>query len=258
MNSPRTDWLNPPVRGNRLIAAALVALTLLAVFAFAWWRIDYRWDFTVLWRYRYKFLIGFATTLLISLASLAGSLLLGILTVLGSRSRHAYPRLLAAVYVEGIRGTPLLVQIIFIYFIFGTAFGLENKIVVGVLILSLFAGAYVAEILRGGLAAIPESQIETARSLCFTSSQTWQRIIIPQVARVVLPPLAGQFASLVKDSSLLSVIAVYEFAKNVTESAALNYRFFENYVLLAVGYLLITLPILRLTRALEAKVTHGS
>lgn len=81
----------------------------------------------------------------------------------------------------------------------------------GVLILSVFSGAYVSEIIRAGLESIPSAQIETARSLCFTRFQTYRYIIIPQLSRIVLPPLTGQFASLVKDSSLLSFIAVNEF-----------------------------------------------
>jgi polar amino acid transport system permease protein len=128
----------------------------------------------------------------------------------------------------------------------------------GVLILSLFAGAYVAEIIRGGLESIPSAQLETARSLCFTRGQTYRYIIIPQLSRIVLPPLTGQFASLVKDSSLLSFIAVNEFTKVVMEADSLNFATFENYILLAVGYMLITLPISWLTKRLERKMYYAN
>jgi len=128
----------------------------------------------------------------------------------------------------------------------------------GVLILSFFAGAYVAEIIRAGLASIPTAQLETARSLCFTPAQTLRYIVIPQLARIVLPPLTGQFASLVKDSSILSFIAVNELTKNVLEVDALTFTTFENLAILAVLYLLITLPISLLTRNLERKMTYAT
>jgi polar amino acid transport system permease protein len=167
-------------------------------------------------------------------------------------------RYLCTAYVELIRGTPLLVQILVFFYIIGTAYGLTDRYVMGVLILSVFSGAYMAEIIRGGLESIPSAQLETARSLCFTPAQTYRYVIVPQLSRIVLPPLTGQFASLVKDSSLLSVIAVNEFTKNVTEADSLNFATFENYLLLAAGYLLITLPISLLTKRLEKKLYYAN
>ena len=167
-------------------------------------------------------------------------------------------RYLSRVYIEAIRGTPLLVQTIFFFYFIGTAYRLENRYWMGVLILSFFAGAYVAEIIRAGLASIPTAQLETARSLCFTPAQTLRYIVIPQLARIVLPPLTGQFASLVKDSSILSFIAVNELTKNVLEVDALTFTTFENLAILAVLYLLITLPISLLTRNLERKMTYAT
>ncbi|MDD2579501.1 MAG: amino acid ABC transporter permease [Clostridia bacterium] len=244
-------------RVRKISAAFLVSAAIGLFFIYALLKLDYHWQWPVLLTTRYKFFMGFLVTLAISFFSLILSLLLGILAAAGRRSKPLFFRYLATVYVELIRGTPLLVQILVFFYIIGTAYQLTNRYVMGVLILSVFSGAYVSEIIRAGLESIPSAQIETARSLCFTRFQTYRYIIIPQLSRIVLPPLTGQFASLVKDSSLLSFIAVNEFTKNVMEADSLNFATFENYTVLAIGYLLITLPISWLTRRLERKMHYA-
>ena len=117
----------------------------------------------------------------------------------------------ARVYVELIRGTPLLVQLLIGFYVVANAVGLENRYVVGALVLALFSGAYMAEIFRGGLAAIPAGQRDAARAIGLTPWQSMRLVILPQAIRLVLPAVAGQLVSLIKDSSLLSVIAVSEF-----------------------------------------------
>lgn len=247
-----------PSRLNQLLHVAIVAGLLGLFFGFAVWRLDHAWQWERLWTYRNKFAFGFLITILLSAASLAGSLLLGVLAAFGRSSRLLFVRYLSRVYIEVIRGTPLLVQTIFFFYFIGTAYRLENRYWMGILILSVFAGAYVAEIIRAGLSSIPTAQLETARSLCFTPAQTLRYIVIPQLARIVLPPLTGQFASLVKDSSILSFIAVNELTKNVLEVDALTFTTFENLAILAVLYLSITLPISLLTRHLERKMSYAT
>lgn len=243
---------------KKAISILLVTAVITSFFLYAVVKLDHHWQWQVLLDYRYKFISGFLVTLLISFFALAGSLLLGILAALGRRSKILFFHYLASAYIEIIRGTPLLVQILVFFYIIGTAYQLTNRYIMGILILSLFAGSYVAEIIRGGLESIPSAQMETARSLCFTRSQTYRYVVIPQLSRIVLPPLTGQFASLVKDSSLLSFIAVNEFTKNVMEADSLNFATFENYFLLAVGYMLITLPISWLTKRLERKMYYAN
>lgn len=244
-------------RIRKISAAVLVSAAIGLFFIYALLKLDYHWQWPVLLTTRYKFFIGFLVTLMISVFALILSLLLGILAAAGRRSKPLFFRYFATVYVELIRGTPLLVQILVFFYIIGTAYQLTNRYIMGVLILSVFSGAYVSEIIRAGLESIPSAQIETARSLCFTRFQTYRYIIIPQLSRIVLPPLTGQFASLVKDSSLLSFIAVNEFTKNVMEADSLNFATFENYTVLAIGYLMITLPISWLTRQLERKMQYA-
>ncbi len=195
-------------------------------------------------------------TLLISLFALILSLILGVLFGLGQGSSFLPYRYLSLFYVELIRGTPLLVQILIFFYVIANAAGMNNRFVVGVVIMALFSGAYIAEIIRGGVQSIGESQRESARSLGFSPYQTYRYIIFPQVLTRILPSLAGQLASLIKDSSLLSVIAIKEFTMAAREMNANTFSTMEAYIPLAVGYLLLTLPISRLTRILERKFSY--
>lgn len=236
----------------------LVVLVVVLFFGFAAWQLQHRWQWERMFEYRNKFAFGFAVTVMISVFSLFLSLLIGIISALGRRSEILFLRYLSAFYVEAIRGTPLLVQTIFFFYFIGTAYRLNNRYLMGILILSVFAGAYVSEIIRAGLDSIPSAQLETARSLCFSKIQTYRYIVVPQVVRLVLPPLTGQFASIIKDSSILSLIAVNEFTKNVQEVDSITFTSFENYILLAVGYLALTYPISALTRRLERKMQYAN
>jgi polar amino acid transport system permease protein len=155
-----------------------------------------------------------------------------------------------------IRGTPLLVQLLIGFYVIASAIGLENRFVVGVLVLSLFSGAYMAEIFRGGLEAIPQTQRDAARSIGLTPIQTLRFVIVPQAVRLVLPPVAGQLVSLIKDSSLLSVIAISEFTLNAQEVNSFTYSTLESYLPLAAGYLILTLPLSALSRFLEKRFRY--
>ena len=165
-------------------------------------------------------------------------------------------RYFSKIYVELIRGTPLLVQILIFFYVVAEAFGVSNRYFVGVLTLSVFSGAYISEIFRAGIESIGKSQLEAARAVGFTPVQTYRYVIFPQALRQTLPPLAGQFASLIKDSSLLSIIAVKELTLNAQEVSAYTYSTMESYLPLAVGYLLLTLPISLWTRWLENRTRY--
>ncbi len=211
-----------------------------------------------LYDYRVIILDGFLFTILISIASFFGSLLFGILASLALRSKIQILHYISRVYIEIVRGTPLLVQIIAVYYFVGVLFQLNNKFLAGVIILSLFEGAYISEIIRAGIEGIPSVQIETSRSLCLTVRQRYIYIILPQVVSRVLPPLAGQFVSLVKDSSLLSIIALNEFTLVVQNVTALNYNYTEGYILLGIGYFVLTFAISRLSKYLENRFLYDS
>ena len=202
------------------------------------------------WR---NFLDGWVVTVLIAVASLILSTLGGVIIALSRRSSILVLRDLSKIYVEIIRGTPLLVQIyIFTYGIFHQA-GIDNRYVAGVLILSGFSGAYIGEIIRAGIESIGKSQIESARAIGLTTAQIYRHIIFPQTIRRILPPLAGQFASLIKDSSLLSIIGLNEFTQNAQNVNSDTFCTLESYFPLAAGYLILTLPISLWTQSLEKK-----
>ena len=209
------------------------------------------------WAYRGVLLRGWMLTILLSVLAFVLSLLIGLLAALLRGSRVIPLRMGAILYVELIRGTPLLAQILFLYYAVAGTIGLQDRLAAGVLILSLFAGAYLGEIIRAGIASVPATQIDSARAVGFTPWQTHRFVILPQALRVILPPLAGQFASLIKDSSLLSVIGIGEFTLAAQQVNSATYRTLESYLPLAVGYLALTLPVSLLARHLERRLHPG-
>lgn len=247
------------VRPSVLTLHLAVGLAILSgLFYLALNRVAYAWDFGAVWSYRQKFLQGWWITIVIAACSLVLSTLFGLLTALARRSRWYPVRALAIGYTELMRGTPLLVQILLLYYGVANAVGLSNRYVAGVIILSLFAGAYIGEIVRAGIESVHSTQLESARSLGFTRVQTYRFVILPQAARQVLPPLTGQFVSLIKDSSLLCIIGVQEFTLSAREINAYTYSSLESYLPLAIGYLLLTLPLSVLTSRLEQRTRYAA
>jgi polar amino acid transport system permease protein len=208
------------------------------------------------WKYHGVFWQGWLLTILISGVSLAVSSLIGLGVALALRAPVLPLRSVALLYVEVIRGTPLLAQILFLFYVVANGVGLQDRIVAGVLILSLFSGAYLAEIVRSGIEAVPATQIESARAIGFTDLQTFRYVIAPQALRQILPPLAGQFASLIKDSSLLSIIGIGEFTLAAQQVNSATYRTLESYLPLAIGYLALTLPISLISKMLEKRFRY--
>jgi polar amino acid transport system permease protein len=248
----------PIIRAAWIVSWCLVALFAAGVFSFAFSQLHYGWNWEAIWQYRQKFLQGWMMTVAISAASLVASLIIGLLTALARRSAFLPLRYSAVLYTETIRGTPLLVQILILFYVVANAFGIENRYLVGVLALSLFAGAYLSEMIRSGIESIRDSQLESARAIGLTRGQTYRYVIFPQVLRQLIPPLTGQFASIIKDSSLLSIIAVSEFTLNAQEVNAFTYSTLESYLPLAVGYLLLTLPVSLISRILERRFHYAT
>ena len=233
------------------LALAWLFVTLLFCFCFASLRYNWNWD--GLWKYRQRFLVGWLMTVAISASSLVLSTLIGLVAALAQRARFLPLRFLARTYVELTRGTPLLVQILIFFYVVADAFHVQDRYLVGTCILSFFGGAYLSEIIRAGIEGVGQSQIESASAIGLTRGQTYRYVIFPQAIRRILPPLAGQFVSLVKDSSLLSVISISELTKNAQEVNSFTYSTLESYLPLAFGYLIITLPISFWTRWLESR-----
>ena len=208
--------------------------------------------------YREKFLRGWLSTLLLSGATLALSLPLGLALTLGRLNGWLPVRQLCTLIIEVIRGTPLLVQILVLFYIVGSALGLENRFFAGILILSLFEAAYFSEIFRGAWLSLPQSTLTSARAIGLTPRDTFTQVITPLALRNCLPSLASQTASLIKDSSLLSIIAVTELTHVAQEINAFTYSTLESYLPLAFAYLLLTAPLSFLTRRWEKSLAYAN
>lgn len=234
-----------------LVMASFVALFWLSLGA-----INVHLEFGFLGQFRLRIWEGLWVTIGISAASLVLSLLIGILSAAGCSSSLLFVRYLCSIYVKFIRGTPLIMQIYLFFYIVGTAWGVENRFAAGVIILSVFEGAYISEIIRGSLLSLEESQLEAARAVGFTKRQTLRYVILPQLVTRTLPALTGQFASIIKDSSLLSMIAVIELTQTIREITAVNFRMFECYFFLGLLYLCLTLPISFVSKRLERRFQY--
>lgn len=247
------DGRKKPSAGLIMLNFILVCLAVAAFFWFSLRKVGVTFDFSFVGTYRVRILDGFFLTIRLSVVSLLISLAIGILCAVGQNSRVLFVRYLCNMYVQFIRGTPLIMQIYLFFYLIGTAWGIENRFWAGVMILSIFEGAYIAEIIRGSLLSIPKSQLEAAKAVGFTQSQVVRYVVIPQLVERTLPALSGQFASIIKDSSLLSMIAVIELMQTMREITAINFRLFEGYLFLGFLYLCLTMPISLLTKHLERR-----
>ncbi|WP_026972538.1 amino acid ABC transporter permease [Aliagarivorans marinus] len=197
---------------------------------------------------------GLIVTIKISLWSLLFAIVLGLIIGLMRISSNPAVKKLSIAYVELIRGTPLLVQIFIVYFFIGTVFDLE-RFVAGVIALSLFTAAYVAEIVRAGIQSIPKGQMEAARSLGMSYPKAMIYVILPQAFKRTLPPLAGQFINLIKDSSLVSVISITDLTKAGREVVSGSFAPFEVWFTVALLYLLLTSSLSWAIQRLEKRLS---
>jgi polar amino acid transport system permease protein len=201
-------------------------------------------------------LVGLYVTLKISIISIFFAIIIGIITGIFRISNNPLLKKLTVTYIELIRGTPLLVQIFIFYFFIGTVLHLD-RFTAGVAALSVFAGAYIAEIVRAGIQSIPKGQMEAARSLGMNYYQAMRYIILPQALKRTLPPMAGQFISLIKDSSLVSVISITELTKAGREVVTSTFSPFEVWFTVAFLYLILTSGLSFLVQLLERKLAES-
>ena len=207
-------------------------------------------------------IIGLWITLKISVIATIAGIIIGIIGGIARLSSNPMFKWTTIVYVEIIRGSPLMVQILIWYFVFGTVIndllavngmGRLPAFWYGVASLACFAGAYVTEIVRAGIQSIHRGQTEAARSLGMSYAQSMRHIILPQALRRILPPLAGQFISLIKDSSLLGIIAIRELTKAGREAVSASLQPFEIYLVVAVLYLVLTFSLSMFVQHLERR-----
>ena len=214
---------------------------------------SYQYDWSVISRNMDVFIEGALKTLEISALALLIGIPIGILFGMGRISNNRFIRLLSSIYVEVMRGVPLLVLLIWIFFVLGQFLKL-GAYWGAILGLSIFTGAFIAEIVRSGIQGVPKGQMEAARSSGMSNAQAMRYIILPQAFRRVLPPLASQFIILIKDSSLVSVISATDLTLNAKNLVATSFRSLEVWTFVAVIYFIMTFSLSLIIRYFEKRL----
>ncbi len=222
-------------------------------------------------QYGGMFLRGTGVTLLIALSGTVLGFLIGLLVAIArtiepapkaSAVKRALIKLLKgilAVYIEVFRGTPMMVQAMVIYYGAMQYLGLDMpQMLAAVLIVSVNTGAYMAEIIRGGIISVDKGQVEAAKSIGMTHWQTMSSIVLPQAVRNIMPSIGNEFVVNIKDSSVLNVISVSELFFMSKSAAGTYYKYFEVFFITALIYLVLTFSITRLLRLLERKMDGDS
>ncbi len=197
---------------------------------------------------------GAMVTLKLTLLSILFGLIIGTIAGLGRVSKNFIPFAISTAYVEVIRGTPLLVQILIVYFgLPAIGINLQPE-PAGIIALSVCSGAYIAEIVRAGIESIPLGQMEAARSLGMTYFQAMRYVILPQAFRNILPALGNEFIALLKDSSLLSVISIVELTRVGRQIVNTTFNAWTPFLGVALFYLMMTIPLSRLVAYSQRKL----
>lgn len=217
-------------------------------------------------QYYPQLLSGVLNTLLIALTGTVAGLLIGLLTGVVRtaplsrnvvlRTLHRILNGIIAVYVEVFRGTPMMVQSMVIYWGYAFATGGETLPLIpsGILIVSINTGAYMAEIVRGGIISIDRGQFEGAMSIGMTHAQTMLKVVIPQVMRNILPSVSNEFVINIKDTSVLNVIGVSELYYMAGVIKRINLQTFQTYAVICVLYFVLTFTVTRVLRLVERKL----
>lgn len=200
-----------------------------------------------------QFLEGMKTTLIVSLLGLALALILGIIFGVMSSVKLKGLQLISRIYVELFQNTPLVVQVFF--YSFGLPFlGIRiPDIMVGVFGVGLYHGAYIAEVVRTGIESVPKGQVEAAESQGFRYIQTMRYIVLPQTLRIILPPLTNQAMNLIKNTSVLAMIAGMDIMYFAKSWAGNNGFFYQGYLSAGLLYFILCFPLAKLTAWLELK-----
>ncbi|MCF7954055.1 MAG: amino acid ABC transporter permease [Spirochaetales bacterium] len=198
---------------------------------------------------------GIPITFQITVFSIIGSIFLGLICGLGQISSKRIFNMIAGVYVELIRGIPLLVQLIFIYYALGRFFQIQGALA-AIVALSICYGAYMGEIFRAGIQAIPKGQMEAAIALGMSRGQAMSKIILPQTIKIILPAIGNEFIAMLKDSSLVSVIALRDILRRGREYISRTFLSLETMAVVALIYLVITLVLSRLVGIMEDRLKN--
>jgi polar amino acid transport system permease protein len=199
---------------------------------------------------------GIVITFQVTIGAILLAIVFGLIAGLGRISANRYINGIASLYVEVIRGIPLLVQLFYIYYALGR-FVKIPAIMSAIIAMAFCYGAYMAEIFRAGIQSIHKGQMEAALSLGMSHRQAMREIILPQAFKIVLPPIGNEFIALLKDSSLVSILAVSDLLRRGREYASETFNYFETYTVIALIYLIMTLFFSKLISIMEERLNDG-
>ncbi len=215
---------------------------------------QFRWD-TVLGSNFDFMMSGLQMTLMISASTLVLAMIAGLIIALLDMSRFPPARWIGVAFGEIIRNTPILVQLLWVYYVLPIVFSIRIESLTALIIgLSLYQGAFISEVYRSGIQGVPKGHKEAAQVLGLTPIQSFVRIVMPQAIRMTLPPLASNFVQLIKFSSLGAVISVSEITRRGMELSASNFRPLETFTFIAVVYFLICWPLAMAIRWWERRL----
>lgn len=214
--------------------------------------------FDLLAEYGGALLSGLGITLQLTIIGILFASIIGVLCALVNVSKNKYLKVITSIYINIIRGTPFLVQAYIIYFGLPMALGIRmSETTAGIIAISLNAGAYMAEIMRGGIEAVDKGQMEAARSLGLPYPKAMVKVILPQAIRTMTPSLINQFIITLKDTSILSIIGIRELTMAGKLVIAKNYESMAMWTLVALYYFVVIYGITKISRYIERKTTYG-
>ncbi|AZP92722.1 amino acid ABC transporter permease [Enterococcus mundtii] len=203
--------------------------------------------------YGSAFLDGFKVTILSSVLALFFSLIIGTLMAIFQLSHNKWIRGIAKAYVEFFRNIPLLIIVMFFYVVLPLYWISFDGFQAGTIGLTIYTSAFIAETVRSGIQTVPKGQMEAGLSSGFTYSETMRYIVLPQAFKIVIPPLGNQFINLVKNSSILAIVAGLDIMYQGDLIASETFNTFDTYIIVGLFYLIITLPLSYLMVYLEKK-----
>jgi len=204
-------------------------------------------------------LSGLSVTIELAVISLILAVILGIILGIFSISTSKILKSIATAYIYLIRGTPLMIQALFLYFGVGQALNIQfDPIVAGIITLTANAAAYMAEIFRGGIQAIDNGQMEASRSLGLSYFKTMRKVILPQAIKIMIPSILNQFIVTLKDTSILTVISVRELTESGKIIIARNYKSLEMYAIVACMYFIIITALTLVSSYIERRSSYGN
>jgi polar amino acid transport system permease protein len=218
----------------------------------------YAWDFSFLWAYRWLILAGLGVTIAYTIGTILLGLMIGLVAGLLRLSRNPMITAPLVAYVEIFRCTPLLVQIVWFYYALPVILGIDIPAhVAAVLVLSLYTGAFYAEIIRGGVNSIERGQWDAARAIGMRRRQVMRHVILPQAVKRMIPPFMNQSIIQLKNTSLVSTIAVADLLYQGTIITAATYRPLEVYTMVAIIYFLVLFPLTLAAQQVERRLARA-